>query len=487
MKKSRKILAAFLAMASLLSVTACGGNGGRTTGSTEASTTTAPQTTPVTYDTDEAVQDAITDIEVDEEIKPEKKLKWLAWWPIDETSAEAELFKANYGIPEEGDTSYGDYANNISQYISVAYAERYDKLGNMVAAGDPPDIYPFEIGYFPLSAYKGMFQCIDGIVDTTAPEWADTRDVMDQFMWDGKNYCAFTQVGTSYLYFYRKSVIQDAGLEDPYELYKAGEWTWDKFLEMGDKFQQSGENKGLVDGWYIPRTLVCSTGVPVIGIEDGKLVSNMNNTNIERAMEIVSTITKQEYKLSAPGSVDVNGWRNGDVLFMVDGTWFYEETSCQMPIKKGLFTADDVFFVPCPRDPDADKYYHEMKVDTYMLVSGSTNYDTYKAWMGCVLAASKDPDAKAAQREKNKRDKNWTDEHLDFIDELTVGGALTPVFDFRNGISSECADTTSGQSPTDLIICEPLNTADVSYTQIRAEQEGSILSAIEELNSSLSS
>lgn len=491
MTKAKKITAAVLAAASLLSVTACGGggrsnnNGGDTTA---APTTTAPQTTPETYDTDAAVQEAIANIEVDKTIKPEKKLKWLSWYPIDETSSEVELFKANYGIPEEGDATYGDYANNVFQYINVSYNERYDRLGALVSAGDSPDIFPFEVGYFPLSAYKSMFQCIDGIVDTNAPEWADTREVMDQFMWGGKNYCAITQVNTSFLYFYRRSVVQDAGLEDPYELYKAGNWTWDKFLEMGDKFQQTGAEKSLCDGWYIPRTIVCTTGVPLIGIEDGKLISNLNEASIERAMNVVSTLASENYRYDKSAnswSVNPKAWGNGDILFFVDGTWFYEETA-QKYMRKFEWDEDDVFFVPAPKDPSADAYYHEMKVDPYMFVAGSTNVDGFKAWTNCVLAASKDPDAKAAQREKNKRDKYWNDEQLDFLDELTVGGALKPVFDFRNGISTACADTTSGQAPTDRIIAEPMNAAENSFTQLRSELEGEINAAINELNASVS-
>ena len=140
--------------------------------------------------------------------------------------------------------------------------------------------------------------------------------------------------------------------------------------------------------------------------------------------------------------------------------------------------------VPAPRDDSADAYYQEMKVDPIMFVAGSQNVDGFKAWTNCVLAAAKDPDAIAAQREKNKRDKYWTDEQLDFIDELK-GSALTAVFDFRNGISTSCADTTSGNAPTDLVLVSPYRTTDESYTQLRAQYEGEINAAIDELNSSV--
>ena len=488
MKNSKKIIASALAVATLVSVASCGGGGRTAQDGTTAATTTTPATTPETYDTDKAVQDAVANVEIDKgEINVTKKLKWMAWWPIDETSAEAELFKATYGIPEEGDQSYGDYADCITVYQNVAYNERYDKLGQLVSAGDSPDLFPFEIGYFPLSAYRGMFQCIDGIIDTNSEEWADTRAVMDQFMWGGKNYCAITAVNPAYLFWYRRSVVQDAGLVDPYELYKAGKWNWDAFLDMADKFQKTGEGKYICDGWYVARSLLCTTGVPLVGIENGKLQSNLNDANVERAMEFISKLAQQNYRYPLEEnnwSVNEKAWANGDTLFFVDGTWFYEGNG-QKYMRSFEWGEDDIFMVPAPRDDAADAYYQEMKVDPVMFVAGSTNVDGFKAWTNCVLAAAKDPNALAAQREKNKRDKYWTDEQLDYIDELK-NGALTAVFDFRNGISTSCADTTSGNAPTDLVLVSPYRTTDESYTQLRAQYEGEINAAIDELNSTVS-
>ena len=33
------------------------------------------------------------------DLKVDKRIKWMAWWDIDETTAAAELFKKAYGIP----------------------------------------------------------------------------------------------------------------------------------------------------------------------------------------------------------------------------------------------------------------------------------------------------------------------------------------------------------------------------------------------------
>ncbi len=491
MKKTKKILSSVLAFATLLSVASCGQSGGRTeqTGGSDAAVTTTTVAT-TTLDTDAAVQDAAANAAASTDLGIEsvdKKIKWLAWWDIDETQAAAEIFKAQYGVPEEGNSSYGaDFTNEIFVWTNVAYADRYDKLGQMVAAGDSPDIFPFEIGYFPISAYMNMFQPIDGIVDTTTEDWSKYRDVMDQFMWGGKNWCAITDINLNYILWYRKTIIDEAGLEDPLELYRNGEWTWDKFLEMADVFQNSGESKYVIDGWNVPDGFLATTGVPLVSIEDGKLKSNLNDPAVERCMQFIEKLASEDYRYPW----DLNGystnqraWFNGDTLFFLDGTWAFESDSWIKTRERFGWEADELQFVPYPRDPNADTYYQAMKQDAYMLCSGAPNPDGFAAWTNCVLAASKDEAVVAAQREKSKRDFGWTDEHLDLIQELKT--SMVSVWDFKNGVSVTCAADGMDDSPTRAVLCRPYTFADETYTQLRAEWENIIDTQIAEANAKL--
>lgn len=414
MKNSKKIVSSVLAASVILGVSACnGGGGGRNTDTTTApvnATTTTAATSATTLDTDaklqEIVADKAEDLKLSDVESVEKKIKWLAWWDIDETSAACELFKAQYGIPEEGNDSYGaEFTNEIFVWTNVAYADRYDRLGQMVASGDSPDIFPFEIGYFPLSAIMNMFQPIDGIVDTTTDEWSEYRSTMDQFMWGGKNWCAIMNIEPNTVLYYRRSVCEDAGIEDPWKLYENGEWTWDKFLEMADVFQNSGESRFVIDGWNIADYFIATTGTPMVSIDDGKLVSHLNDPAVERAMNFVETLASEDYRYPW----DLNGystnfraWMNGDTLFFSDGVWAYKEQLMQKAIAKYGWEENDVFYVPFPRDPNADNYYQMMKQDALMLCGGSTNYDGFKAYTNCCLQASKDPDVAAQDREKQK-------------------------------------------------------------------------------------
>ena len=506
MKRSQKLLACALALTTVISAAACGNSsGGRadtTTGAnantpaetTEAAvTTTAATTTAATNDTDAAVQDLASNTEVDKDLNPTKKIKWLCWWPIDETSAESELFKANYGIPEEGSKAYGEeFADKIFVFNQVSYGDRYDALGKLVASGDSPDMFPFEINYFPLSVYKGMFQSIDGIIDTYSDDWKGTREAMDQFMWGGKNYAPIIVEGLDSLWWYRRSVAEEAGLGDPYELYVNGEWTWDTMLEMAEKFKNSGENKYLTDGWYVQRSIVGTTGVPFVSLENGKLKSNIHDPNIERAMEVVAKFAHdaQGYgypKNEAGWTLSYDKWAAGNILFMVDGQWVYDSNGDIDNVSKGATwdKAEDVMFVPAPRDPEADQYYQFFKTDPFMLCVGAENVEGYKAWIKCNLIASKDPDILAASREKYKRDHSWTDEQLDLLDDLKTGGAVKGIYDFRKGISVECW-VDDGTSPVDKIVNEPYNNKDSVFNVLLEENEGAINTAIDLLNASVS-
>ncbi len=490
--KTKRILSSVLAAATIISVAGCNGGGsGRqeVETTTNAATTTTVATT--TLDTDAAVQDAVSNIAEDTklELTVDKKIKWLAWWDIDETSAVAELFKAQYGIPEEGDASYGaDFANEIFVWTNVAYADRYDKLGQLVAAGDSPDIFPFEIGYFPISAYMNMFQPIDGIVDTTTEDWAKYRPVMDDFMWDNKNWCAIVDINPNYVLWYRKTIIEEVGLKDPYELYKNGEWTWDAFLEMADTFQQSGDSKYVIDGWNVPDGFLATTGTPLVSIEDGKLVHHLNDPAVEKCMAFIETLATEDYRYPW----DLNGystnqraWFNGDTLFFLDGTWAFESDAWIKYRERFEWDDDELFFVPYPRDPDADQYYQAMKQDAYMLCAGAQNVDGFAAWTNCVLIASKDESVVATQREKSKRDFGWTDEHLDLLQELKT--SMIPVWDFKNGVSVTCAADGMDDSPTRAVLCRPYTFAGETYTQVRAEWENIIDAQVGEANSKLSS
>ncbi|MCM1298619.1 MAG: extracellular solute-binding protein [Firmicutes bacterium] len=404
---------------------------------------------------------------INENMTVDKKIKYLGWWPIDETQASTELFKAVYGIPEAGDESYGNQANSIFKYQSVAYADRYTQLTKAVQAGDSPDIFQFELANYPFTVWKNLFEPVDDYIDFSTSLWDHTRDAMKMVEWNGKNYCPVTSVNLNYILWYRKSVVKEAGIDDPYELYKQGKWDWNTFLDLCSKFSDPDNEKYCIDGYNVAASFVCTTGVPIIDIVDGKLQSNVNDPNIERCVNtVISTLAKQNYRFprheTEAWSLNYQGWVIGDELFWNDLGNAVKD-SFQTSIKTYEWEDGDIFCVPYPKDPEADQYYHGMKLDPWMLCSGSQNTSGYAAWNLCSAAIASDTEisdrlSEISHEQLMTNYVGHSEELLDFLDELQgPNSPLVPVFDFKTGLGEDVVDTQSAKNPVDGLIEIPYN------------------------------
>ncbi len=427
------------------------------------------------------------------DIKVEKKIKWLSHWAIDETQAAAVLFKQVYGIPEMGNNDYGQFSNSIFDWKNVNYADRYTQLAKDVTNGDSPDIFQFEITNFPYTACKGLFQPIDDYIDFSNPMWDSNRETMEQFKWDNKSYCAITALNLDQVLFYRRSVVSEAGLTDPYELVKAGNWNWNTFLEMCSQFSDPEAGKYCIDGHYIPDKFVCTTGVPLVEIKDGKLVNNFYNSDIERCMTtVIDTMTKENYRYPRHElngwSVNESAWAKGDILFL-GGLEYDIKDKFQGYFKRFKWEDGDLFCVPVPKDPNTEKYYQTMKNDSYMLCGGAKNTAGFAAWNLCCMATAYDKEAaKVGRLQLQTNYVGFSDEIMDWFDELKYSGMLTPVFDFKDGIGQDIADGNNAKNPVDGILNIPfLDGLDnegnpATFTTIRAANEGIVNSRIEDIN-----
>lgn len=504
MKKTKAFLAGVLAAASLLTLTACddapasggstGGGVGGTGVNTPAITTSGSATTPVsttTFAENEVVVDTMKEFDVNKLDNPDlevtERIEWMAWWDIDETLAPALLFKDVYGVPTTG--KYPEREGRIFDYTNVVYGERYDKLATAIASGESPDFFPFEILDFPYGVLKGRYEPIDDVVNLDNGKWEGARGMMEQFVLGGKHYCAFYEISLNNIMYYRKSIIEDAGLQDPRTLFENGEWTWETFLEMARKFQDSGDNKYVIDGYNPENDFMIATGTPMIGIVDSQVVNNLHDPAVERAEENMLTVLQRE-NLRYPRhelngwSVNPKGWADGDILFYADGgLWVYESTLSTYEKRFG-WEADEIQVVPFPRDPQADAHYVTAKQDALMWVKGSNNKDGVAAWLDCLVTTAQDPAVREAGMAQAIENYGWSERNITAIyDWTSLDGSspLTPIFDFKGGLG-EVSDGSATENPIQSLTNLVYLTGDQSYTELRATHEPAIQAAIDEVN-----
>ena len=385
MKTFKKLAACAMAICMVAGITACdesgnvpattSGNGPGGTTMTTAATTTDPDENAATDDTAKELNTG--------EFKPSGAaggVKYLGYYDItgDQKGKEqCMIFQSDV---------YGGTIEWISAPSDYAY---YEKLATLIAADDSPDLMTFEPMAFPYGVSKNMFEPLDSHLNADDAIWADMKPIIDSYMYNGKHYYSPHRIVTSFALNYDRSTIENAGLQDPYELYRAGEWTWDAWREMMIEFCNQDESH---IGFYSTDTIISSfiatTGTPVIDVDaDGTITNNLKNTNITRAVEYFAELGRNGllYPTDHPHGdwVSPQVWSgvSDKILFLgMEPEWTYiaatEQIQNPTGVDNDIFnTPSDFAFVPFPRDPQADAYYAQTGTFGYMIPKGAKNMD----------------------------------------------------------------------------------------------------------------
>ena len=362
------------------------------------------------------------------------EIKWLSDWDINPDGT-------GKNVPTDLAVFQERYGGTV-KYYPCTYNERYDKLTEYISSDEGIDFfYGGNLDAFPRGAIKEMFVPVDDYIDFDSPLWEDVKDVNDQFVWNGKHYMAGVQAtGDAVAVVYNRKTVAEAGLEDPAVLYENGEWTWDTFQEMLESYVDADNQKYGIDGWWFEFGLINTTGVPAVSLENNKLVSNLSDPSMERVQNWI-------YDLYQKGCIAIGvgdfGWETkpayvgeGKTLFYPIGLYdFYTEKS-QWQAKYG----EDAFFVPMPKDPEADEYYIPTGFESYMFVSGGSNPEGVAKYLDCKRFARLDEDTKAMADKQFMEDYGWTQEMIDMKDSMQELAEENPVIDISRGVSKDCGD-----------------------------------------------
>lgn len=202
-KTTKKISAAALALImGATAFTGCSGSANSTPGGTDSAASTsggAATGSQKIMSSNENVKSAVDNVSVAEDyknIKVDTKLKFMAWYDIQEASPAVELFKTLYGTPKNKPEGYESVADeNVFVNVKVSnYNNRYLDLAKLVQSDESPDTFPFETSNYPYGIYQNLFQTIDGVVDTNTEDWVDYKPIIDKFNWGGKVYTPIVDV-----------------------------------------------------------------------------------------------------------------------------------------------------------------------------------------------------------------------------------------------------------------------------------------------------
>lgn len=429
MKKILAFTSALLMAAASMSLTSCSSKESSSSSSEDYSDA------DVAADVREKIKDAAleSDLLPDEELE-NKTIKWFANWDINPDSTgktkpiELVLFEEKY--------------HGKIEYVQIKdWNQRYEELSTKMLAGDGIDFFwGGDKDAIPRGALSDVFVPTDDYIDYDSPLWEDVKDLNDRYKWGDDHYLALVQAtGDNVGCIYNRKTMEEAGLDDPADLYAQGKWDWNAFESMLQKFVDVDNQRYGVDGWWFQSAFMGTTGVPGITLEDGKLVDNLGDPAMERVQNFMFDIHKIGGVAVGEGDY---GWEvhpeyvgEGKMLFYPVGLYeLYKE-----PEQWKKIYGDDAFFVPMPKDPDADDYYIPVGMEAYTFIKGGANPQGVARFLDCKRFSRLNEDTRKLGDEQFRNDYGWTDEMVDMQNEMQRLADENPVIDFSLAVNDDCS------------------------------------------------
>ncbi len=460
-KKTSKFLALILCVSSV-SLIAAGCTGGGEGTQTEI-------TTVNTLDDDIDNPVDISDVEVENAKTLENpNITYLGYYDMriaGDIKPAVKLFEDTYGGKIE--------------YYPTSWAERSDKLATLILSDESPDLVDKDGNTFPHLMSLDMYEDLTDYIDLSLPQWEGMGDIIESFKWgDAHYYYPFVTEASPYWLMYNESIFDEYGIDNPRELYDAGEWDWNAYrqcmLDYVDNVPDARCGYYGVNGFDI----IASTGTPFIGMDDGKLVSNMKSPEVERAANFLEELRREGLAFRGEGmyNQEPEPLVQGLSAFQGIGIWRFATYCIDYP-EMGIN------LVPFPRDPSADDYYYSVSTFGYLVPKGSKNIEGGAEFINMIRLVQTDPELGAITKQSEMNDKGYTSEQYDFIKSFQKIGN----FKFTN-------DTFEGFNPdlntaiADMVGNITFETGEnsKSWSQLRDEYEILISEGLNEYNSTIS-
>jgi multiple sugar transport system substrate-binding protein len=127
------------------------------------------------------------------------------------------------------------------------------KMVMMLASKTAPDVMRIDMYNFPKLATRDYFLDLTELAkkDPTFKESDFFPTAISEARLTGKLQ-GMNVLGGGHTMYYNKSLFKQAGLADPFELSKKGEWTYDRFLEAAQKITKFEDGRPVRYGYLVP-------------------------------------------------------------------------------------------------------------------------------------------------------------------------------------------------------------------------------------------
>ncbi len=188
------------------------------------------------------------------------------------------------------------------ELVNLQWEQYNSQVASAMAAGQPYDICGLQPNFWPEAGIQGLYEPLNKYIyeaDLYNPKTGKGIDLesSEDFSLNGHIYGVACHSGNTasmiQVLFYNKLMFEEAGLDDPLELYKKGKWNWDKFFEYGADVLNASKGQYLIGKDFNAITFMLSNGFKYTKTDSkGKVIANTSDplylTSLEKYKEFAT-------------------------------------------------------------------------------------------------------------------------------------------------------------------------------------------------------
>lgn len=342
MRKLKKVLALGLAAAMTFSLVACGGDS--TGGNTSSDSGNDAAVSDDGAGGDDSASSgsgsggSINDITAGSETRTIRIGTWYDHY-YDSTMDSIDV-NPNVSDPERDQMMFDNLKaveekyNVKIEFVNLTWDGIQESINTSILAGKPDcDIYEADLSFAIPAVANGYVQKLDDVI----PSDADILNDQNIFAkadagMDGTYMFTFNSaenlVAGTYMLAFNETMLNDAGLENPNDLYERGEWTWDKYKEYLAALTKDTDGDGVTDVYgfgsrtdFLVDLMLMSNGTQIAGGS----TENLSSAEVGECLQFIYDMYNVDHTARPWNPDDFNDNQNayleGKVASWITAAW----------------------------------------------------------------------------------------------------------------------------------------------------------------------
>lgn len=282
------------------------------------------------------------------------------------------------------------------EFTNLTWDGVQESISTSILAGHPDcDIYEADLTFGIPAVANGYAQKLEDVLPADA-DVLTTQNIFYKIdaMVEGTYLFAMQHaenvVAGTYPLCFNKTMLDEAGLENPQDLYARGEWTWDKWREYLEKLTVDKDGDGNIDVYgfgsrwdFLVNGLVMSNG----GLIAGNQTEGLSSPEVGEALDFIYNMYNVDH-FARPWNVDdfndnQNAYYEGKVACWITAAWIAASNG-----NDDSALDFERIWVPFPIGPSGDEATNPRKNsgqgNAYFIPVGVDNpafvYEVFEAW-----------------------------------------------------------------------------------------------------------